>query len=202
MKTSRLAKETAKVARTVSEADYVPRRQTRSFAASLQAFSANGITVREAAKTEVKEEDLSNDESSLSSISSASSLDIEDSVPTNLSRSRKRKHGVDNPPTTVASISVTTSVRSTPRKPVANGIDGRTKKAKRQSAKQTINDVGEVEIHPPANWAEIYDSVKEMRKTAIAPVDTMGCETLAEEHLTPRVDLTSKLPYTHLLTSG
>ncbi|KAL8825052.1 MAG: hypothetical protein Q9191_004651 [Dirinaria sp. TL-2023a] len=186
MKTSRLAKDTAKVAKNLSEADYVPRRQTRSFAASLQAFSANGITVREAAKTEVKEEDLSHDESSLSSLSSAPSLDIEDSVPTNLSRSRKRKHGLDTPTTTVASISATTSVRSTPRKPVANGKDGKIKKAKRQPAKQSINDAGEVEIHPPANWAEIYDSVKEMRKTAIAPVDTMGCETLAEEHLTAR----------------
>lgn len=186
MKTSRLAKETAKVAKNLSEADYVPRRQTRSFAASLQAFSSNGVTLRETAKTEVKEEDFSHDESSLSSISSAPSRDIEDSFAPTPSRSRKRKHGVDTPTTTVTNVSATASVRSTPRKSLANSTDGRAKNAKRQPAKQTINEGGEVEIHPPANWAEIYDSVKEMRKTAIAPVDTMGCETLAEEHLTAR----------------
>ena len=200
MKTSRLAKETAKVAKNLSDADYVPRRQTRSFAASLQAFSANGITIPEATKTEVKEEDLSHDESSLSSIPSSPCLEIEDSVPTTLSRSQKRKRRLDPPTTTVASVSTTTSIRSRPRKSVANSTDGRAKKAKRQPAKEAINDVGEVEIHPPANWAQMYDSVKEMRKTAIAPVDTMGCETLAEEHLTARVDFTLNLPHAQSLT--
>ena len=188
MKTSRLAKETAKVAKQVAEADYVPRRQTRSFATSLQAFSADGTIVREAAKTEVKEENLSHDESSLSSPSSDPSLDIEGSAPKTISSSRKRKRGVDTPTTTVTSISATTSLRSSPRKAAANNPNDRARKAKRQPAKQTINDAGEVKIHPPANWEEIYDTVKEMRKMTLAPVDTMGCETLAEEHLTPRVN--------------
>jgi endonuclease-3 len=44
-----------------------------------------------------------------------------------------------------------------------------------------------VEIHPPPNWEEIYEAVKEMRKKVLAPVDTMGCETLAQEHSSPRV---------------
>ena len=61
------------------------------------------------------------------------------------------------------------------------------KKARRRPAKTVVDDGGEVEIHPPANWEEIYDAVRDMRKTTLAPVDTMGCETLAEEHLTPKV---------------
>ena len=68
-----------------------------------------------------------------------------------------------------------------------NSKGGVKKKARRQPARKTLNEEGEVEIHPPPDWEEIYDAVKEMRKTVLAPVDTMGCESLAEEHLTPKV---------------
>lgn len=39
---------------------------------------------------------------------------------------------------------------------------------------------------PPANWEEIYSLVQAMRATKLAPVDTMGCETLADPTVTPR----------------
>lgn len=183
MKTSRLAKETAKIVKHVTDADYVPRRQTRSFAASLQAFSANGKTVHETEKTEIKDEQSSSDESTLSS---TLSFDIEDASPEG-SSSRKRKRGVTTPATTVTSVSQTSSTRISPEEKLANGVDGKVKKAKRQPAKQTVNEVGQVEIHPPPNWEEIYATVQEMRETVLAPVDTMGCETLADEHLTAKV---------------
>ena len=41
------------------------------------------------------------------------------------------------------------------------------------------------------NWQEIYDAVMAMRRKVVAPVDTMGCESLAEEHLTARVYMDS-----------
>ena len=186
MKTSRIAKETAKVVKHITDADFVPRRQTRSFASSLQAFSANGFSLQESEPLELKQENLSDDDSSLSSVASRVSFDIEDGG-IKTSPLKKRKRGHDTPATTITSLSTITSTRTSPRK-IADGTVGKKpKKAKRQPAKQIVNESGEVEIHPPANWEEIYDAVKEMRKNVLAPVDTMGCETLAEEHLTPRV---------------
>ncbi|GBB91999.1 hypothetical protein RclHR1_01950011 [Rhizophagus clarus] len=42
---------------------------------------------------------------------------------------------------------------------------------------------------PPTSWEEVYNAIKEYRKNIIAPVDTMGCERLADEpsdHITPQ----------------
>ena len=189
MKTSRIARDTAKVAISFSQADYAPRRQTRAFAASLQAFTANeDVPIPSPEKKGVKNEDTSDDDS----LSSPSSIfDIED-VPFESPTSKKRKRGLDSPSTVVTAKSTptSTSTRTSPRKPDVKSEDGtvgKLRKAKRQPAKKIVNDAGEVEIEAPANWEEIYDAVREMRKERLAPVDTMGCETLAEEHLTPRV---------------
>ena len=187
MKTSRIARDTAKAATSFSQADFAPRRQTRAFAASLQAFSANGdVSLPSTGKKGVKREDTSDDDS-LSS--PASIFDIED-VPFEVSISKKRKRGLDSPSTIVTTKSTSTSTRISPRKPDVKNEDGtvgKSKKAKRQPAKRVVNGAGEVEIEAPVNWEEIYDAVREMRKEKRAPVDTMGCETLAEVHLTPRV---------------
>lgn len=193
MKTSRIARETAKIVNHISHSDYTPRRQTRSFAASLHVFTAGDPPFQEKKEVDVKHEDLSDDGSSLSSVASAELFDIEDN-PLKSSPSRKRKRGLD---TAATSVSTVTTTRSSPRKPGLELEDGGNRKAKtprRRPAKSTVNKAGEVEIHPPADWEEIYDAVKEMRKLHIAPVDTMGCETLAEEHLTPRVRPTISKP--------
>jgi endonuclease-3 len=50
-------------------------------------------------------------------------------------------------------------------------------------------ETGDVEIHAPNDWAEVYALVKEMRLTGPAQnaaVDTMGCERLATETASPR----------------
>ena len=185
MKTSRIARDTAKVAISFSQADYAPRRQTRAFAASLQAFTANEGVPLPGPRTKGVKHEATSDTSS----SAASTFDIED-APFESTTSRKRKRGLDSPSTAVISKSTTTSTRTSPRKPDVKSEDGsvgKFKKAKRQPAKRIVNDAGEAEIVAPANWEEIYDAVREMRKERLAPVDTMGCETLAEEHLTPRV---------------
>ena len=187
MKTSRIARDTARVAVSLSQADYAPRRQTRAFAASLQAFTANGdVSLSSPEKKGVKREDTSD----VDSLSSAPSVfDIEDvSFPS--SASRKRKRGLDSPSTAVTTISTSTSLHTLPRSievKSEDGTVGKFKKAKRQPARRIVNDAGEVKIQAPVKWEEVYNAVKEMRKERLAPVDTMGCETLAEEHLTPRV---------------
>ena len=56
----------------------------------------------------------------------------------------------------------------------------RAKKARRQPAKKVTSAGGEVKMEPPANWAEMYRLTREMRSGMIAPVDTMGCESLAD----------------------
>ena len=188
MKTSRIARDTAKVALSFSQADYVPRRQTRAFAASLQAFTPSGdVPLASPGKKGVKLEETSDDDS-LSSLSSV--FDIED-VPFASPASRKRKRGLDSLSTAITTKSSVSSVsRISLRKPGVkpeDGTVGKRKKAKRQPAKKFVNDAGEVKVEGPANWEQIYDAVREMRKERLAPVDTMGCETLAEEHLTPRV---------------
>ena len=188
MKTSRIARDTAKAVISFSQADYVPRRQTRAFAASLQAFTANGdVPLASPGEKGVKLEGTSDDES-LSSLGSVS--DIED-VPFGFPNSRKRKRGFDSPSAAITTKSSASSVsRTSPRKPEVqpeNGTVDKRKRAKRQPAKRIVNDAGEVKVEAPANWEQIYDAVKEMRKERLAPVDTMGCETLAEDNRTPRV---------------
>ena len=195
MTSSRLVRGTAKFATAISQADFTPRRQTRSFAASLQAFAYNGPeTSGEAGKERVKSEDSEDDVSSLSSAGSAYDLDIED-LPFGRAPSRKRKRGVDGLSTAVTTVSTTTSTRTSPRKLGVKLEDGtigkpeKVKKAKRQPAKRLVNAAGDEEVQPPGDWEEIYEAVREMRKEKLAPVDTMGCETLAEEHRTPRVSI-------------
>lgn len=48
-------------------------------------------------------------------------------------------------------------------------------------------------MHPPNDWAEVYAAVMEMRKNGTAQnaaVDTMGCERLALETVSPKVKST------------
>ena len=196
MMTSRFVRGTAKIATTISQADFAPRRQTRSFAASLQAFAYNSPeSSREAGKEGVKSEESGDDVSSLSSAGSAYDLDIED-LPFGTAPSRKRKRGVDSLSTAVTTISTTTSTSTSPRKKGVKlenrpiGKPGKARKTKRQPAKRIVNAAGDEEVRPPGDWEEIYEAVREMRKEKLAPVDTMGCETLAEEHMTPRVSHT------------
>lgn len=184
-----MARNTVKAAPSISQADFPPRRQTRAFAASLQAFTYNNGA--ENVERELKREDSGDDDSSLSSVISDITFDIED-APLRATVSKKRKRGFATPSTAVTSVSTVTSTRTSPRKggvkeEAANS--GKARKAKRQPAKRIVNEAGEDEVQPPANWEEIYEAVKEMRKERLAPVDTMGCETLAEEHLTPKVCL-------------
>lgn len=190
MKTSRIAKETAKITDKVPHTEAIGRRQTRSFAASLQTFSAGATTTSQTRDLNVKQEDDSWDrDSPLSSAATSVALDIEDFARPTIQPSLKRKRQVGSP--RLASTSTPPITQSLPQKEALDTKenDGKLQKARRQLAKKGANEDGKVEIYPPASWAQIYDAVKEMRKTVLAPVDTMGCERLAEEHVSPRVSI-------------
>ncbi|CAG8583894.1 13243_t:CDS:2, partial [Acaulospora colombiana] len=52
---------------------------------------------------------------------------------------------------------------------------------KNLSSKKIIRTNASVIHKPPSSWEDVYQSIREYRKTLIAPVDVMGCERLAEE---------------------
>ncbi|KAH0559683.1 hypothetical protein GP486_003803 [Trichoglossum hirsutum] len=56
--------------------------------------------------------------------------------------------------------------------------------AKKRKRADTTRDTSATE--PPARWREVYDCVKEMRAEVEAPVDTMGCDRLAETWRSPK----------------
>ena len=59
------------------------------------------------------------------------------------------------------------------------------KKGRRQPAKRISGPNGDLKVEPPANWEKMYNITAEMRKRVVAPVDTMGCESLADETRSP-----------------
>lgn len=182
MKTSRIARETVSIGK---NAEVLKSRRTRSsLNTSIRAFAAGDADL-----TVEHKDDDGNDSSSLSSIGPSGTSDIEDAL-VSLS-SRKRKRGLGSPSTTVTTTStLAVATRTSPRKADIKNEDGspaKIKKGRKQPFKRVVDESGEVNIHPPANWQEIYTAVQEMRKKVLAPVDTMGCESLAEETRSPRV---------------
>ena len=188
MKTSRLARETAPIGK---NAAVVARRRTRGFAAAINGFAAGDTP----GGLVVKHEDKSDDDSSpLSSLGSPGPLDIEDAPSFVNGTPQKRKRGTSTPAATTTlteTSSLKLETRISPRKAAIkteNGSPAKIKKGKKDPAKRIIDhDSGDVTIHPPSQWEETYALVQEMRKKILAPVDTMGCESLAEETRSPRV---------------
>jgi endonuclease-3 len=79
-----------------------------------------------------------------------------------------------------------TEVRRSPRKALkTEEITTPARKPKRQPAKQIKSENGEIKVEPPVGWEEMYSVTTELRKRHLAPVDTMGCESLAEDHRPP-----------------
>ena len=183
MKTSRIARETAKATAAVNGPAIFTQRQTRALTASLQAFAAND-PFRPNEGTPLKQEFAPTTPSPLSHES-----DLEDSfIGTSGSRKRRRT-GIATSTTTLTTASPSTSARASPRKKELDGevaTSSKARKAQRQPAKKVTTEDGEIKFEPPANWEEIYQTVQKMREERNAPVDTMGCETLADEHLSAR----------------
>jgi len=207
MHVSRIAKDTSRLTDPVLPASRSTRLQPRRFAQSLSTFVANGAsaTTIDAEEEKIKEAVENGDNSSeLSSAGSTFSVDIEN-FPPSLKGARKRKRVADSAPTAALSITSTRIRRTQPTANSKNNVkeESKPRNAKKQPAKRVVEDDGQVEIHPPPRWEEVYDAVKEMRRKILAPVDTMGCETLAEDHASPRVcsRTTSSSSQTDILTT-
>ncbi|MCJ1308815.1 DNA N-glycosylase and apurinic/apyrimidinic (AP) lyase [Agyrium rufum] len=190
MRTSRISKETAEIISALSPSKLGTRRQTRSAVASVRSFQASVAQGGQLIATErsAKIETGSGDESELSS---AASSDIEDLWAADSNPRKRRRIGLrDSPASTTITTTTTVSSRTSPRKvkKEQDALESPLAKERKQRkpARKALSPLGAVTIHPPSNWQEIYTTVQAMRKLHLAPVDTMGCETLAEEHLTPR----------------
>lgn len=127
-------------------------------------------------------------------------LDEEDGTPAR-EVSRKRKRGEKTPAAgiTKRGKATTTTVSLNPKNlkaaleeqdiktdPDARPVRGKPKKARRAPAKKIVGANGSVKVEPPANWEEVYALTKQMRAAHVAPVDTMGCESLADVTRPPR----------------
>ena len=180
MRTSRIAKDTAEVVSALSS-----ERLDRATRVSSRLASRNLVALQEKDgenEPGLERASFSPASSTLLSLQADQEVSIKDFVETR--PSKRRKHQA--PDTSPARFRRTASI-------TAESGDCKPSKTRRQPAKKVVNDLGEVEIHPPSNWESVYDAVREMRKQVLAPVDTMGCETLAEPQLDPKVS-SSPLP--------
>ncbi|OCK84971.1 DNA glycosylase [Lepidopterella palustris CBS 459.81] len=192
MRTSRISRDTAKVL-AASRSRPIRSTQTRALhvyaLASGNAPSAKDVAVENEEGMEVKKERLdSASESELSDVPEDG-----EEVDGGRAASRKRKRGMDTP--VVGSVKredVTTTNGSSRKRKVAVEelkdafVNGMPKKARRAPAKKTVKADGSIKVEPPSNWEEIYALTRQMRAAHIAPVDTMGCESLADTTQSPR----------------
>jgi endonuclease-3 len=129
-----------------------------------------------AEETEVEMESASQ----LSSEPSDDGDDKDDAFTVAPAPSHKRKRaatGVSAP--TKSSYFTTHTTTSTP-------VNAPSKKPRRQPSKKITTPSGEVKFEAPTDWETSYNLTKEMRKSLLAPVDTMGCERLADADASPR----------------
>ncbi|KAH0357902.1 DNA glycosylase, partial [Aureobasidium melanogenum] len=147
-------------------------RETAQVVNALSSRGSNGNAPRRSLRNFAHNTDVNyaQDEGSsdLSSLPSSASPSSASPSPPPSGRKRKR--------------TVKTEVLS-PNPSAANRNTNLPKKTKRQPAKRIKGENGRVE--PPPNWEQVYNLTAEMRKKVLAPVDTMGCESLAERHRSP-----------------
>jgi endonuclease-3 len=128
-----------------------------------------------------------NTHASIETENSPQSTDIEDAVP---SRKRKREATSRTP------IKRSPQKNATIKTEIEDKISfspTKDRKARKPARPIKNEDTGEVEIHPPNDWAEVYAAVMEMRTKGTAQnaaVDTMGCERLGLDTVGPKVKST------------
>ncbi|KAF1918339.1 DNA repair protein-like protein Ntg1 [Ampelomyces quisqualis] len=163
MRTSRVSRDTCRIL--AANRTQRTLRQTRT--------SAN--TAPHTDGTGVKKEGDTTPDSELSPAPEESGSDGEQ-------RPVKRRKAVQNAPIVVKheTKEVSLAAIASPKQ------EAKPKKARRTPAKKITGPDGIVKIEAPSNWEEMYALTREMRNQNLAPVDTMGCESLAERTRTPR----------------
>lgn len=172
MRTSRVARETERIVNALSPSKRAStRRSLRSYA-----FGGDGSGIKQ---------EGDDSESALSSPPSSPGGN------TSTSLGKRKRESTDAPSTSITTLSVesTTTARRSPRKApkLDSGVSSTKRNPRRQPAKHIKGSNGTTAaVEPPANWERVYEVTAAMRKRVLAPVDTMGCESLAEDHRSPR----------------
>ncbi|KAF2851842.1 DNA glycosylase [Plenodomus tracheiphilus IPT5] len=171
MRTSRISRDTSRIV--AASRTQRTLRQTRT-AANIAAH---------AIRYTAEDSDSAGNDENVESGSELSSVPADSDSDGEARRvSKKRKRG-QNVPAVVKRErkEVGIATIASPRK-----VTAKPKKARRQPAKKVKTEDGAVKMEPPSNWEEIYALTREMRNENLAPVDTMGCESLAEKNKSPR----------------
>lgn len=187
MRTSRISRDTSKVLSSLAATrTQRPLRGTRAGAnATIRDFALNAVEAGHVASAPVGESEPPDNQENIGSDSGLSSPPEDSgSEGADVMASRKRKRGQDAPVATsikreVKEISVTDV--ASPKK-----VNTKPKKARRAPAKKIVGANGSVKVEPPPHWEEIYALTRQMRNENVAPVDTMGCESLADRAVSPR----------------
>jgi endonuclease-3 len=164
MRTSRISRDAARIADATSGPASSLRRSLRGF--QNQASPAIASTPGPSDSGSELSTPASSPQSDASSYESAASLG-------------KRKRGG----ATKLAVKQESSRRTTRKAPKLEDQDSnkpKIKKGRRQPAKRISGPNGDLKVEPPANWEKMYNITAEMRKRVLAPVDTMGCESLAD----------------------
>ncbi|KAF1962171.1 DNA repair protein-like protein Ntg1 [Byssothecium circinans] len=180
MRTSRISRDTSKL---LSATRTRPLRQSHSAAnTTLRDSSLNTHGTRDGQRESVSavHDGSAPSDSELSSVPDSGSEGEEW-----MTASKKRKRGQ------ALSVIQPTAVKREAREITIATIalpkkGTKVRKARRAPAKKIKGQDGSVKIEPPPNWEEIYALTREMRNENVAPVDTMGCESLADLSGTPR----------------
>ncbi|KAF2185702.1 DNA glycosylase [Zopfia rhizophila CBS 207.26] len=185
MRTSRISRDTSKIISSLS-ATRAPRsfRQTRSGAnAAIRDFALNAVEAGNVAREGGRESEKADGNEDRDPDSELSSVpEYSDSDDGEMVTSRKRKRG-QTTTTSFKCESKETSITATASPKKGNS---RLKKARRVPAKKTRAVDGSIKVEPPPNWEEVYALTREMRNENPAPVDTMGCATLADRNASAR----------------
>ncbi|KAK0735653.1 DNA glycosylase [Apiosordaria backusii] len=205
MRTSRVARETARLFENAAAASTPLRRSSRTSTLAAR-FSYNTSASSSANLTKVEESDGEDEDD----VKLAFGSDIEDAITT--TRAAKRRRTTATSAITTAETIQSSPARRTTRiktertitksepgsdsdflsslsdnEDIKSAIKEESKPTPRGRARKPARRVtspsGTTTITPPSNWEEIYNLVKEMRlhgPAANAAVDTMGCERLAD----------------------
>lgn len=183
MKTSRISRQTARVVDALSPSEL----QNGSLRRSLRGFGNQEY------EPDVKVEQDDDHDSGLSTPPSSPEIPRKKNGIAAATLGKRKRTTSTKPTTSATKLSAelaTSTPRRSPRKaPKLESDDEnerKVKKGKRQPAKRISGRDGSITISPPANWEEVYSITAEMRQRVLAPVDTMGCESLADETRSPR----------------
>jgi endonuclease III len=179
MRTSRVSRDTARI---LSATRAGSLRRTRATAA-IRDFPPNADEAGNVT-TVVQRESVGAKESSDSELSSVPD-DVEAEGPAKVVGTRKRKRGQNGFPSTTIKVEKSKEV-VVKEEALSSAKTAKPKKARRIPAKKSVGADGSIKVEPPPNWEEVYALTRQMREAMIAPVDTMGCDTLADRNDTPR----------------